>query len=113
MAIKENIVDNVAILTLSGNLMGGEETNELREKIYNLINNNNIKVIIDLNKAKWVNSSGLGALLACHTSLVNKNGQLKLACATDKVQSLMMITQLIKIFENYDSVEEAISSFKK
>ena len=68
MAIKEKIVDNVAVLTLGGKLMGGSETSDIRDKVYSLISDNITNVVIDLKKVKWINSSGLGALMACHTS---------------------------------------------
>jgi len=113
MAIKEKIVNDVAILTVRGNLMGGNETQELRDKVYSLISDGVVKVVIDLSKVSWMNSTGLGALMACHTSLANKNGGLAIAHAADKVNSLFMITQLIKIFKNYETVERAVASFQK
>lgn len=112
MGVKEKIIDNIAILAVGGKLMGGPETDELREKVYSLVNDEITKIVIDLSKLKWLNSSGLGALMACHTTLVNKGGSLKLAHATERVKSLLMITQLIKIFENYETVDRALASFK-
>ena len=113
MAIKEKIVNDVAILTVHGNLMGGSETQELRDKVYSLIADGIIKVVVNLSKVSWINSTGLGALMACYTSLINKNGELAIAHATDKVNSLLMITQLIKIFKNYETVDRAVASFQK
>lgn len=112
MAIKENIVSNIAVLHIRGNLMGGRETEELREKVYSLIADKINKVVIDLSKVKWLNSTGLGALMACHATLVNNKGSIKLANATDRVESLLMVTQLIKIFENYETVDRAVASFQ-
>lgn len=112
MGIKEKIKDNVAILTLGGKLMGGSETSNLREKVNSLISDNITHVIVDMAKVKWINSSGLGALMSCHTSLVAKKGALKIANPTNKVKSIMMMTQLIKIFDNYETVDRALASFK-
>ncbi|MCP4725075.1 MAG: STAS domain-containing protein [bacterium] len=112
MGIKEKIIDNVAVLVVGGKLMGGPETDDLREKVYSLVSDDMTRVVIDLSKLKWLNSSGLGALMACHTTLVNKGGTLKLAHATERVKSLLMITQLMKIFENYETVDRALASFK-
>ncbi len=112
MGVKEKIIGDVAVLNLGGKLMGGPETDALRDKVYSLAGDNILKVVIDLSKVKWLNSSGLGAIMACHTTLTNKGGSLKLANVADRVQSLLMITQLIKIFENYESVDRAIASFK-
>ena len=112
MALKEKMVEGVAVLTPKGKLMGGPETVSVHDKIKDLINTDVKKVVIDLGKVKWMNSSGLGALMGAMTSVRNADGDLKLANVTDKVQSLLMITKLITIFETYDSMEEAVSSFK-
>lgn len=112
MQVKEKIVDDVAILTLKGKLMGGPETAAVHDKVRSLIADKITKVVIDLGGVKWMNSSGLGALMACHTSLRNANGQLKLASVTDKVQSLFMITKLITIFQTFESADRAVASFK-
>ncbi len=113
MSLKEKIEGDVAIITIKGNLMGGTETQELHEKIRSLLDDGLQKVVIDLGKVKWLNSSGLGALMGCMTSIKNRGGELKLSNVTDKVQSLLMITQLIKIFSTYESVERALAAFKE
>ena len=113
MQIKEKIEGDVAILSLSGKMMGGPETAELQELVKSLIGDNITKVIVDLAKVKWMNSSGLGSLMGALTSMRNADGDLKLANVTDKVQSLLMITQLMTIFKTYNSVDRAIASFLK
>jgi anti-sigma B factor antagonist len=110
MKIKEKIENHVAILEIGGKMMGGPENAELHEKIRSLIGDGIKKVVIDLRDVKWMNSSGLGVLMACMTTLKNSKGMLKLANVTEKIESLLIITQLIKIFETYESVERAVSS---
>ena len=68
------------------------------------------KVVIDLGGVKWINSSGLGVLMAAMTTLKNAEGQMKLANVTEKVESLLMITQLMRIFDTYESVDRAVSA---
>jgi anti-sigma B factor antagonist len=92
--------------------MGGPETMEVHEKVKELVGKNIKKIVVDLGKVKWMNSSGLGALMGSMTTTKSAGGELKLTNVTDKVQSLFMITKLITIFETFDSVEEAIASFK-
>jgi anti-sigma B factor antagonist len=113
MRIKEKIVGNVEVLTVSGSMMGGPESSILHEKVKKLIENGIINVIVDLRKVKWINSPGIGVLMGCFTSLARKNGNLVLANATKKVKSILTITQLIEFFENYDSVDLAISRFSQ
>lgn len=91
--------------------MGGPETAEIHTRVKELVANGVKKVIIDLGKVTWMNSTGLGALMSSLTTLRNAEGELKIARATDKVKSLFMVTKLITIFDSYDSVEEALKAF--
>jgi len=111
MKIKEKIEGDVAILTVSGNMMGGPETTQLHDKVKSLAADGLKKVVIDLKNVKWMNSSGLGILMACMSSLQNSNGKLKLASVTEKVRSVLMITKLIQIFETFENSERAVASF--
>ena len=110
MRIKEKIDNHVAVLSLSGKMMGGPETTALHDHIRSLIGDGISKVVIDLGGVKWINSSGLGVLMAVMTTLKNADGQMKLANTTEKVESLLMITQLMRIFDTYDSVDRAVSA---
>ena len=110
MKIKEKIEDHVAILTLSGKMMGGPETTALHDHIRGLINDKINKVVIDLGDVRWMNSSGMGVLMACMTTLTNADGKLVLARVSEKVNSLLIITQLIKVFDTYETVERACAS---
>ena len=112
MAVKEKIVGDVAVLSVSGKLMGGDETKEVHEKVKSLIGDDIKKVVIDLAKVKWLNSSGLGMLISCLTSLQNAEGSLKIAGATEKVNSLFMITKLITVFDTFETVDRAVATFK-
>lgn len=113
MQIKERMEGDVAVIELKGKMMGGPETMEIHTKVKELIDKGINKVVIDLGKVSWMNSTGLGALMGSLTSLRNAKGDLKLARVTEKVKSLFMITKLITIFETYDSVEEAVKAFGK
>ena len=59
-----------------------------------------------------MNSSGLGMLISGYTTIKNGGGTLKLANATEKIESLLVITKLMSVFEHFSSVEEAVKSFE-
>ncbi|MFQ5772455.1 MAG: STAS domain-containing protein, partial [bacterium] len=101
----------VAVLALKGKLMGGPETTAIHQKVKDLVGNKVNKIVIDLGKVKWMNSSGLGALMGSLTTTKNAGGELKLANVTEKVKSLFMITKLVTIFETFEGVDKAIESF--
>lgn len=111
MKIKERFEHDVAILSISGNMMGGPDTQELHQKVKSILNDGFKKIVVDLKDVKWMNSSGLGTLMAAHASVEEAGGKMKLANVTEKVQSLLIITQLMKIFETYENVDRAVASF--
>jgi anti-sigma B factor antagonist len=111
MKIKEKMEGDIAVLSLSGKMMGGPETTALHDRIKSLITDGIHSVVIDLKGVKWMNSSGLGILMACMSSLNQVNGRLKLSSVTEKVQSIMMITKLIQIFDTYENSERAVAKF--
>jgi anti-sigma B factor antagonist len=104
--------NGVEILEPKGKIMGGPDATMLHDYLHELISNNKKKVVIDLSKVEWMNSTGLGILISGLTTLRNNGGELKLANVTDKIQSLLTITKLITVFESYDTIEDAVKSFK-
>jgi anti-sigma B factor antagonist len=112
MNIKEKMHGDVAVVSLKGNLMGEPDTTEVRDKVYSLLQDDITKIVLDLSSVKWVNSSGLGTLIAAMTSVKNKGGDLRLANVTEKLESLFMITQLIKVFKTYENTDRAVASYQ-
>ncbi len=112
MKLTDRLEGDVVILEPKGKIMGGPDASLLHDKLYEYIEQNRKKVIIDLGKVDWMNSTGLGILISGYTTLRNHEGQLKLVNVTEKIHSLLTITKLVTVFEAYDSVEEAMRSFK-
>lgn len=111
MKIKTTEKYNAVVIELKGNVMGGEDTKNFNEYLHNLIDKGKKNVVVDLSGVKFMNSSGLGMLIGALTTVKKSDGQLKLACVTDKIESLLIITKLITIFESFDTVEEAVETF--
>lgn len=112
MTLKEKEMNGVVVLELSGKVMGGPDANLLSEKLHQLVDQKKTKVVADLGKVSWMNSSGLGILIGGLTTMRNNKGDLKLVNVTEKIESLLIITKLITIFETFDTVEAALASFK-
>lgn len=113
MQIKENIVADVAVITLKGDLIGEPETTKIREKVRSLITDDIKKVVIDLADVAYINSTGLGSLISVLTTLRNAGGDLKLSRVGEKIKSIFVITQLIKVFDTHETVERSVAAFKK
>ncbi|MDH4223036.1 MAG: STAS domain-containing protein [candidate division Zixibacteria bacterium] len=101
----------IMILEPKGKIMGGPDATVLHDKLHELINQGKKKVVIDLAKVDWMNSTGLGILISGLTTMRNNGGELKLCNVTEKIQSLLTITKLITIFETFDTIEQAVASF--
>ena len=113
MKIKVNEQYNAVVIELKGNVMGGEDTKDFNDLLHKLIDEGKKNIIVDLADVKFMNSSGLGMLIGGLTTVKRDEGHLKLARVTDKIESLLIITKLITIFESYETVEEAVNSFSE
>ena len=111
MTIKETMEDQIAILSLKGDLVSEEDTTKFKEKIHSLVGDEVKKIVIDLGGVNFINSSGLGTLIAALTTVRNAGGNLCLARIGEKVQNLFVITQLVKVFDTYETPQRAIASF--
>ena len=92
--------------------MGGPDAVRLNEKLHELIEKDQTNVVADLSKVKFMNSSGLGMLIGGLTTMRKAGGDLRIANATDKIESLLVITKLITVFKHFRSLDEAIESFQ-
>ena len=113
MSIRSKTVLNgrVGIVDVRGSLVGDEGTDDFREAIADLLEQGIKNVVVDLGKINYVNSSGIGALIASHASCIKNGGRIKLARLTQSVQNLFAITKLIDVFDVYENVDEAVQSF--
>ncbi len=112
MKIKTSEKYNAVVIELKGNVMGGPEAQEFNDLLHKFVDEGKKNIVVNLASVKFMNSSGLGMLISGYTTIKNAGGSLKLANATEKINSLLVITKLITIFENFDSVEKAAESFK-
>lgn len=112
MKIKQRMIGDVAVLGLSGKLLGGPpDSQEIKDVIYKLIEQGITKVVVDLADVKRMNSSGLGILISALTSLRNRKGDLKLAAVNELMEGILVMTKLNTIFEIYKTAEGAAQSF--
>jgi anti-sigma B factor antagonist len=112
MKLSDREMNSIVILEPRGKIMGGPDASLLHDKLYEMIENDKKRIVIDLAGVEWMNSTGLGILISSYTTLRNHQGELKLANVTDKIRSLLTITKLVTVFEAYDTVDAAVQSFK-
>jgi anti-sigma B factor antagonist len=101
----------VTVLTLSGRVTLGDESNQLRSKIKELLSQGKKRLVLDLGGVSYIDSAGLGTMVAAYTSARNEGGDIRLANVTKKFDELLNITKLVTIFSVSDSVADALKSF--
>ena len=111
MSIKFTSYGPVDVLSLSGKLMGGPEIIEIHSAIKATLEKKVNHIVIDLKDVKWMGSVGIGILICCLTTVRAAGGDLKLSGLSKKAESLLLMTNLDKVFEIYPKVDKAVNSF--
>jgi anti-sigma B factor antagonist len=111
MQITERQVSNVTILDLEGTITIDEDAIHLKDKINSLIVQGRTSVLLNLAKISYIDSGGLGQLVASYTGLAKAGGALKLVHVNKKNHDLLSITRLVTVFETFDSEADALGSF--
>jgi anti-sigma B factor antagonist len=111
MTIQERVVGSVTVLDLNGKLVLGDGDTLLKDKIHSLVFQNRKNIILNMGGVSFVDSTGLGALVASYVTAKNNGGQIKLVNLTQRLQGLLAIAKLVTVFETFDSEAEAVRSF--
>jgi anti-sigma B factor antagonist len=111
LEIGERHVGAVTVLDLKGNLTIDQDAQRLKDKINSLIQQDRLAVVLNLGEVPYIDSGGLGQLVASYGSLAKTSGGLKLLNVNKKNHDLLSITRLVTIFDTFDSEDEAVKSF--
>ena len=112
MILEEKKINNVIVLNLQGSLMGGPEAVSLNETLNRLLDEKNLKLVLNFQSVERVNSSGLGILIKALTTFRSNGGELKLANVNPNMKHLLTITKLHTILDIFDTENAAIESFQ-
>ena len=112
MKIKRRERDEVTILDISGDITIGKGDVELRKEISELVYAERKKVLLNLRKVDFIDSSGIGEIVRSLTTIQKNGGILKLLHLESKVRDLFTITRLITVFDTFENEKEAVDSFQ-
>ena len=104
-------VGDIAVVRCRGRIVFGQETDELRGLILSLLKETN-RIVLNLAWVVYIDSSGLGTLVASFISARHRGAEIKFATLAPRARRLLTITKVDRIFEVYDSAEEAVKSFR-
>jgi anti-sigma B factor antagonist len=108
----ERQAGDITILDMRGAVRIGEGSVALRDSVRDLVESGKKKILLNLGGVSYIDSSGIGELIANYTTVSRQGGELKLLNLTDKIQNLLVITKLLTVFDSYDNEPEALNSFK-
>jgi anti-sigma B factor antagonist len=113
LKITNSEVEGVEVLTLDGRIVLGEETVALRENVKGLLAAGKKKLVLDLKNVTMIDSSGLGALVAAHTSAKSAGATLRLCNLGTRTNELLQMTRLVTVFEVSNSEADAVRAMTK
>ena len=113
MAVKTSTLQSgkIGIIDVKGSLVGGEETDELRAAVADFMEQGTKKLIIDLGKVTYLNSTAIGVLVSAHTTYAKNGGHVKLCAINKNINNIFVITKLTMVFDVADTREDAIKGF--
>jgi anti-sigma B factor antagonist len=113
LRMNERDVSGVTVLDIEGRIVLGEESNSFREKVKSLLAAGKKKIILNLAQVSYIDSAGLGTLVATFHSARSQGATLKLTNLGAKFKEVLQVTKLMTVFDTYDSEDAAIQSFGK
>ena len=112
LKITSKTVDGILVVQCSGRIVFGEESSLLRDTVKKAIPDNK-RIVLNLGEVNYIDSGGLGTLVALHTTASTAGGTIKLANLTKRVGDLLQVTKLLTVFEVHTSEYEALEAFRQ
>jgi anti-sigma B factor antagonist len=110
LSLNTRILGDIAVISPSGRIVAGEPADTLHAHVSRVLLERK-EIVLHLGEVTFVDSSGLGMLTRLLASCRRKGGDLKLCAATGVVGQALQLTNLVKLFDSYNSEEEAITAY--
>ena len=111
MTIQERAVGSVVVLDLDGKLILGEGAGLLKDKVRSAIFQGHRNILLNLAGVSYMDSSGLGEVIAAYTTVTRQGGTIKVVNLTKRVSDLLAISKVLTVFDVFEAEDEAIKSF--
>ncbi len=111
LKLVKKTVDGILVIGCSGRIVFGEESSLLREEVKKALQDNK-RIVLNLGDVSYIDSGGLGTLVALHTTALSAGATIKLANLTKRVGDLLQVTKLLTVFDVHDSEYKALESFR-
>ena len=111
MNFKTETTDNRTIVFVREERLDAHNSNDLRTEMNRIFDSGSKNLIIDLREVRFIDSSGLGALVSGFKNASTRQGSLKLSGLQTQVKSMFELTRLHRIFDIYPNTDEALNSY--
>ena len=111
MKLSTRTHQDVTILCPEGKITLGDGDQELGEAVRTTLNDGSKKIVINFEKVSYLDSSGVGELVGCYTSIKGKGGELRICGMNSRIFSLITMTSLHSVFDVKDTEEESLAGF--
>jgi anti-sigma B factor antagonist len=105
-------IDGVSVVSYDGRIVLGPESSALRERVKSLLAEGKKKIVLNMSNVTYIDSSGLGMLVALHVSARGQSAEMHLSNLGEKFQDVLQLTRLLTVFSVYDTEAEAIRGFR-
>jgi len=112
MKIYQRNENGISILELEGRITIGEGDVMMREAILALLGSGQDKILLNMSRVSYMDSSGVGELISCQTQVSDAGGQFKLLNISTKIKNLLHIAQILTVFDYFNDEEKALTSFQ-
>ena len=109
--IEERLIGHVTVLDIVGRLTIDQGAQHIKDKINSLLSQERTHIVLNLQNVPYIDSGGLGQLVASYGSVRKAGGALKLLNVNSRNHDLLSITRLVTVFESFDSETDAVQSF--
>ena len=111
-SLKIRKVGAAAVVDMSGRLTAGDAVQTLRAAVRGAVDEGTIKFVFNLGDVSHIDSSGLGELITCYTTIRGRQGDVRLLKLTARAKDLLQMTKLLTVFEAYDDEQKALDSLR-
>lgn len=109
--VKTRVVGDISVVEVVGRITLGEGSNALRDTVGDLVTRNQKKILLNLQAVAYVDSSGIGELVAAYSSVTRSGGQFRLSNLTKRVKDLLRISRHDLLFDIHEEEASAVESF--
>jgi len=106
-------VGDVRVISLDGKITIGAGDVQMRSLVESALADGRTKILLDLKDVTHIDSSGIGEMVGCYTTVARRGGAMKLLNLPPKINDILQVTQLITVFDVFDNEAEALASFPR